>query len=329
MAANTVLIVTQSRDNECIDSVSDSIRELGGEVFRLNSDEYPTKIQLAGLHGQKFPHTHQLINEHGQTVNSEQIRSLWYRRFLPGGQLPKDMDLQYKRACMDESKRTLLGFMDSLDVFKMDDYWHVRRASNKELQLILARNAGLHVPDTLITNQPEAVKVFFQKHNGEVVTKMQAAFSVWRGSQEQVVFTSKLEASHLAELDGLALSPMIFQEKIDKELEMRVTIVGNKVFTAAIDPKIHDDMECDWRRQGLEMMDKWFIYDLPSQIAQQLLTLTRSLNLNYGAVDLILDKKGQYHFLEINPCGEFFWLDHFAGLDICQEIARLLYEGVA
>jgi glutathione synthase/RimK-type ligase-like ATP-grasp enzyme len=122
---------------------------------------------------------------------------------------------------------------------------------------------------------------------------------------------------------------MIFQELIPKALELRVTIVGNQVFSAAVDSQKSDVSQFDWREDGDGLINDWEPYALPQSIQRKLLALMDSLGLDYGAIDLILTPDGRYVFLEINPAGEFFWLEMQPGLAISGAVADVLVGRVA
>ncbi len=326
MTKNKVLIITHSKDNPSIDTVSEHIRTLGAVPIRFNTDLFPTEVQIASHQLNSGNHS-VLITETGEVVKSSEIMAVWYRRFYPAKGLPIDMDIQLKQPSIEESKRTILGFLDSLQCFKLDDYWDVKHASNKEYQLMLARKVGLDLPNTLTSNSPDAVRQFFTDNKSKIITKMQTAFSIWNEDIEQVVFTNKIKEEHLDKLEELNLCPMVFQEHIEKEVELRATVVGNQVFCASIDPEIMKGMETDWRKRGMYTLDKWQPYDLPKEEADKVVELAKALNLNYGAADIILTPDGSYKFLEINPCGEFYWMDVYQKLGICEAIARNLVSG--
>ncbi len=317
---NKIIVITHSNENPCIDEVASHLVEQGFELVRFNTDDFPYKnrVEIFNTNG---VHKSYLITEEGQRVSSDEIHAVWYRRFYPGKGLPKDMDAQQRPVSIEESKRTLLGFLDSLPCYKINDYWEVRRASNKELQLIVARELGFDLPETLTTNSPEAVRQFFYDNDETIITKMQTAFSLWQDNKEQVVFTNRVHEEHLADLESLNLCPMVFQESIEKEVELRATVVGGKVFCAAIDPSIMSGMEDDWRKRGQYTMQAWKPFELPNEIAAKLVQLTKRLKLVYGAADLILTPQGEYKFLEINPCGEFYWMDMHQKLGISKAIA--------
>jgi glutathione synthase/RimK-type ligase-like ATP-grasp enzyme len=93
---------------------------------------------------------------------------------------------------------------------------------------------------------------------------------------------------------------------------------------AAVDSQVHARAAHDWRREGVRMIQDWQPYQLPLDVEQKLLRLMKYFSLNYGAIDIILTPDNQHVFLELNPCGEFFWLEHSPGLPISEAIADLL-----
>jgi glutathione synthase/RimK-type ligase-like ATP-grasp enzyme len=157
------------------------------------------------------------------------------------------------------------------------------------------------------------------------MTKMLSSFAVYnREGRESVVFTNPIGPEDLEDLTGLSLCPMTFQERVEKRLELRATVVGRSVFTASIDSQASTRAAHDWRRDGVRLVDEWRPYTLPPEAEQPLLKLMDYFGLNYGAADFILTPDGRHVFLELNPAGEFFWLEHGPGLDISGALADVL-----
>jgi glutathione synthase/RimK-type ligase-like ATP-grasp enzyme len=188
----------------------------------------------------------------------------------------------------------------------------------------VARELGLEIPRTLTTNDPSAVRTFAASCEGGIVTKMLSSFAVYEGGREMVVFTNPVKPEDLADLSGLRLCPMTFQEMIPKALELRVTVVGERVMSASIDSQSSERAAHDWRRDGLRMIRDWQPYELPRQVEENILRLMDYFVLNYGAIDIIVTPDGRHVFLEINPVGEFFWLERSPGLPISDAIADVL-----
>ncbi len=319
-ARPAILIITHSGDNECIDTVSAAIEQRGGRPLRFDTDRYPTTAGLSTLQS----HTGSgLVVADGQRVPVESLHAVWYRRFAAGGRLPPSLG-DTREAAVGETRRTLHGAIANLPCFQLDPLAAVQRTHHKELQLRLAAQLGIEVPRTLVTNRADDAREFWHRLEGRVVTKMQHSFAIYRDGRENVVYTTRVRESDLDALDGLSLCPMTFQQELVKALELRVTIVGTRVMAASIDSSRRAQTQVDWRRDGIGLMHDWKPFELPPALTQQVLALQRALGLNYGAADFILTPEGRYVFLEVNPVGEFFWLDRDPGLAISDEIAAVL-----
>ncbi|PCH69506.1 MAG: MvdD family ATP-grasp ribosomal peptide maturase [Bacteroidetes bacterium] len=302
-----VLIVTFSEDNECIDMVSDAIKSKGGEVIRFDTDLYPSEysLSLQYING-KWSN---ILNTKDSSYGLDDLEAVWYRRLRIGDSMKGQMEKKYLGPSLEESKRTFLGMLNSLDVFHFDSYLKIRHAEIKQLQLKVAENLGLKIPKTLITNNAGDVREFNKQCVDGLITKMQSSFAIYEGEDEHVVFTNVLSDEDLKNLDDIQSCPMQFQEKIEKKLELRVTVIGDKIFSAAIDSQKSELSKDDWRKQGLELINDWEEYALPDDIQEKLLKFMDYFKVNYGAADFILTPDDELYFLESNPAGEFFWLE--------------------
>lgn len=318
----TVLIITKSDDNESVKFVVEAIERRGGRPVRFDTDRFPTELRLVAHYGENSERL-TLASEDGE-LDLREVTAIWHRRISFAARLPQTMDKQLRSASVGESRATAFGMLASLDAFRMDAVTDIRRAENKQLQLQTARALGLEVPRTLITNDPAAVRDFARECETGLVTKMLSSFAIYEGGDEKVVFTNPVGPQDLEDLAGLSLCPMTFQEMIPKALELRTTIVGERVFTAAIDPHASERATHDWRRDGVGLIEQWQHYELPREVEQRLLRLMDYFGLNYGAMDIIVTPDGRHVFLEVNPSGEFFWLERFPGLPISDAIADVL-----
>lgn len=323
-----ILIITWSHDNKCIDYVTQAIEKKGGKVYRFNTDLYPTEVMMsAGYHnGSK---SLRLKSSDFDIDLDRDIDAIWYRRARLGRNIPKHLDNQLLKASQEESRRTFLGMIHSLQKFILDPFHKIRYTENKQLQLQLAAQIGLEIPRSLFTNDAAAVKKFYAEIKAPIITKMQHSFAIFdEEGKENVVFTNELTEENLQDLDGLDYCPMTFQEKIEKKVELRITIVGDKVFCAAVNSNELESADIDWRRKGRELVKSWTPYELPKEIETKLLQLMDTLGLNYGAADVIVTPDDRYVFLEVNPAGEFFWLDYVFEGQISDALAGVLLDRV-
>jgi MvdD family ATP-grasp ribosomal peptide maturase len=319
----TVLIITHSDDNESVSFVTEAVERKGGRVIRFDTDLYPTQVRLTACYGAGDEERLTLTNDEG-VFDLREVTAIWHRRLNYGARLPQTLDKQLRHASLTETRAAADGLLASLKAFRLDSVQHIRHAENKQLQLRVAREVGLDTPRTLTTNDPAAVGAFAESCGGGMVTKMLSSFAVYEGGRQLVVFTNPVRPEDLADLSGLSLCPATFQEAVPKALELRATVVGERVMTASIASQSSERAANDWRRDGLRMIEDWRPYELPRAVEEKILRLMDYFALNYGAVDLIVTPDGRHVFLEVNPVGEFFWLERHAGLPVSDGIADVL-----
>lgn len=321
----SILIITHSDDNESITRVAEHIARKGGHTIRFNTDLYPTDVRLTSYYGRSGEERLTLTNDEGE-FDLREVTAVWHRRLSFGAHLPAGLDKQLRHASLGEASAAAHGMLASLKAFRMDHLHHIRHAENKQLQLQIARELGLDIPRTLTTNDPRAVHTFAETCEGGMVTKMLSSFAIYEEGKELVVFTNPVKPEDLEDLSGLSLCPATFQERLPKSLEIRATVVGQRVMSAAVDSQVSQRAVDDWRRDGINMLQDWQSYQLPSEIERKLLRLMDHFSLNYGAIDIILTPDNRHVFLELNPSGEFFWLERSPGLPISEAIADVLTQ---
>ena len=192
-----------------------------------------------------------------------------------------------------------------------------RAAAVKPYQLAVARNVGLRIPDTLVTNDPEEARAFVDAHSGAIVHKAMA------GMENAFLETRRWHSDDLRVLHHLPLAPTIFQEFIDGPSDIRMTIVGEQQFAARIasgESRVGVDsrLDLDVPVQGCR---------LPSQVGSALRDLMKELGLSFATIDLKVDHDGDYRFLELNPQGQFLYIEILTGQPIAAAVARALVSG--
>jgi glutathione synthase/RimK-type ligase-like ATP-grasp enzyme len=256
------------------------------------------------------------------------ISAVW-QGVVAGRDLPA-MDPATRRTCAAAAEMALLGLIDSAGAFQLDPRWRTARAENKPYQLRVAQAVGLEIPATVVTNDPRVVRDLAARR-GPIIAKMLVQPITPEPGEEggaTVVFTSALGEADLADLSGLELCPMIFQEQIANQLDVRVTIAGRCILAAAIDASARAGSDIDWR-QGSHARGRgpsWAPYDLPAAVGERLVALCDRLGLNYGACDLVVEPGGRHVFLELNPSGSFSFLGPEQEAAIAAAIADVLVD---
>jgi MvdD family ATP-grasp ribosomal peptide maturase len=322
---NKILIITHTGDNFSIEKVTEYITKNDFEVIRFDVDLYPLKNKLSTSF--QDGEWVSILETSEKKYRLDDIAAVWYRRaYNIGAGLKEELEAKFYGASMGEIRTTLFGFLESIDSYSLGKPSVYRRMDSKEEQLKIADKIGLKIPETCITNNPEEAKKFILKHKN-VIGKMQAGFAIYEDGVENVVFTNVIEEKNLEELDSLLYCPMQFQKKIEKQKELRVTIVGQDVYAFEVDSQQSDDAKVDWRKDGVNLIDKWVRTELPREIEVKILELLDVYNVDYGAIDIIVSPEDEYYFIEINAAGEFFWLDNLTeGNLISKSIADVLCD---
>lgn len=204
----------------------------------------------------------------------------------------------------------------------VNDPWAEAIAENKLLQLKVAVELGLAIPPTLVTSDPARVRTFFHNQSGNVVFKLLAPAMI----MNNVMYTSHLSEEAMEGIDRIKQAPAIFQRYVEKAYELRITVVGDKIFAAKIDSQSDPETAVDWRRKP-RLNDtelKMESVTLPCDIETQLFALVRRLGLRFGCIDMIVTPRGEYVFLEINPNGQWYFVQLKTQARIAEAIADLL-----
>lgn len=327
-----VLLLTHSGDHYTIDLVEAALHRRGAEALRVDTDRFPTSLALsARFHTGQRSFVLALGDAEGnmREIALDRVPAVWARRLWPGA-LPPDVDPRFAAHCRQQSRT---AFFDTLSLLEgarwVNPLLPLLRAESKLLQLTLAQDVGLPLPDTVVTNAPAEARALYERTGKRAVTKLLGALSHTMNASGDFVYTSRLSDEDMAALDGLALCPQIFQALVEKQRELRVIVVGRRCFTGAIDASASVRGQVDWRRTEPGSGVVWTEAALPDDVEAKLLALTAALSLRYAAVDLIVTPEGAHVFLEVNPAGEWGWLERDLGLPIADALAAELLEGAS
>lgn len=303
-----ILIITHKADFTA-DFVIDKLNTRGIKYYRFNCENLNST-------NYNFSLTDEVEFSLGQKNN---YRSVWFRRtMLPD--LPGELK-QADRFFILQSYRSLLdNSFNLIDAKWLSSPENIYKSENKLYQLKTAKELGFNVPKTLVTNDRNALIAFFMNCNKNVIIKPICVGRIEAETESQLLFANKLREEHLENISQFDLTPCIFQEFIEKELDIRLTIVGEKIFSASVNSQTDSETKVDWRRKKI----KFEKFALPKNVEAQCLALTKKLGLSFGAIDIVKSKQGDYFFLEINPNGQWAWIEIDTGLPISDEIISFL-----
>lgn len=315
----TVLIISTKFDPH-VDIIIKSLSERHIPFVRFNTEDYPLKSSLSVL---LIPEGHQekLKVPNNPEIEGKNIRSVWYRRPAPF-EFPPKFSPQAHVFAQRETTAAMRGLWSLLDCIWVNHPDNNRVAEIKLNQLKKAIQLGFEIPRTLVTNNSAEARKFIRNARGDVVVKTLSGGAVLDEEDPTAIFTNILKPNDVKHLRDVYLTPTLFQEYVPKSLEIRATVVGNQVFAAELHSQSLESTRHDWRRETLVLVHR--PHQLPKDIEQKCLSLIKSFGLHFGAMDLILTPQDRYIFLELNPNGQWAWIEDLTGLPIADALIDVL-----
>jgi glutathione synthase/RimK-type ligase-like ATP-grasp enzyme len=262
----------------------------------------------------------------GGEIDSDDIDAVLYRH-LHLREAPFILAPKARELAESELRATLEGALLAVDAYWLNHPYANRLARNKPLQLALAACEGLTVPETRITDDPEEIRALHRRWSGGLVAKLVGGQLVAPKVDEQyVVHTTLVEEEDLRSDAALAACPAIYQRRVEKAFDLRVTVVGERLFACRIDSQGSERGAVDWRQAGPDSLPIHQC-ELDGEIAGKCLALMRRLGLDLAGLDLIVTPEGETVFLEVNATGQWLWVQEATGLPIASAIVDQLLEG--
>lgn len=315
-----VLIITE-RGDLTADWLIRELEERAAPFVRFNTEDYPTQVRLT------WRPEEAALRIRGAAYPLSEFTSVWYRRpVVP--RVPDDLSPEAARWAVREAWEALQGAWRTLEAVWVNHPDANRRAESKPEQLRTAAELGFEVPVTLVTNEPDELRAFIGSHPGGVVCK-----PLWDGQvpsegdeDARLFFTTAMRADEVP-IDELGPEPYLFQERIPKRYDIRVTVIGEEAFAARIESQGQTDTQTDWRhgRPGRLPHEP---EELPDELAERCVALCQHYDLRFGAIDLALRPDGGYTFFEVNPNGQWAWVEQRTGLPLRARLADLLLAAV-
>jgi len=265
-----------------------------------------------------------LVNSKKEKIEIENIRSVWFRRSLSHKINP---DLQEKgiiEFAKKEAQNSLIWLCKILPCRWINNPIQMQYIKQKSYQLKIASELGFKIPKSLITNDPNDVISFFKECKGQVAIKPLSPPAVATDDGVCGLYTHKLKKEDLLHINFVKYAPCFLQEYIHKKNELRITVVGDKTFSCEIGSQTREDAKYDWRSSSEVLSLPHKIIKVPNEIEKKCLNLTKRLGILFGAIDIIKTPNNQYVFLEINPNGQWLWIEELTGAKISSAIAELL-----
>lgn len=318
-----ILIISDVGDLHA-DAVQDKLSQSPNRVCRLNLDVQSLRSTIITFEDENWT-----ISQRGSgtAFTTGDVSVVWMRRGFVELLLEETENrtpdfLIWK----NEWNKTLLGLYMSLQDLPWlcplrDSY----RAENKYLQRKIASKHGFLVPKQLTSNDRDRLINFAASCPTGVVLKLMNQDFYKVEGEFQGIYVNKLSATDLGDFADNDENPIVLQEYVEKQFEVRYTVVGAEHFPCRIESQRSIRASVDWRRYDLANTPH-YTTDAPADIRSRVASFLGELNLNYGALDFVVQPSGEWVFLEVNPMGQWLWIEDLTGMGISDSIARWLRD---
>jgi hypothetical protein len=312
-----VILILTSRDDATADFVVDRLKP--SEYVRVDTDDLPSAATI------ESSDLRSTIRVRRKTLRPEDFSGVWYRRpkaiVFPGGR-----DKAESRHAAAEYTAALEGFLSLIP----EEKWlnHPSRnilASHKLEQVRRARGAGFEVPRTLVTQDAATLLRFWKRCAANVILKPLSGGYLEREApaNDSLIYTNLLREEDLLQTAEIARCPTLFQERVAKRTDVRITVVDDNIQAVELIATDDNEPRLDIRRNNMsDVRCRRMV--LPRSLRSKILRLLRSYGLRFAAIDMLQDIRGRYVFLEINPNGQWAWLDMAGASDSRAQLIQAL-----
>lgn len=263
-------------------------------VLRINNDR-PHDLELT-IANDGF----RIADAFGRVVDQNNLSTVILRKLLPVEHGESGEELYARR----EYTKAIEGFLDWIERFKPGAMPMSHRAMNKASKFACASVARSYfsVPNWAFTSLPTSVRI-----DRPVVKNLSGMPVVEAGpnSHGEMLYVQEVGLDELAE--GW---PWFLQEKVESRYDLTVLYLGGECHALRLDRNKFEGL--DWRKFiGAGVDEQWELVALPSDVSGRIDAFMRDMELSYGRLDFLYSREdfGDLQFLEVNPHGQWAWMD--------------------
>jgi len=312
-----MLLIVTSENDLAADYLILRLIERGQSYLRINSEQmaqYGVTFRVTKSNCRRY-----IVTPNGQSIDLSDVKAVWYRRSIdpiPHTALPSAQ----RRFVAGELRQLWTGLVLDPTIKWVNPIDKVYVGEHKVLQLRLASQLGFRVPETLISSKAEELSEFVIQVGSAICKPIFHGLYI-DGQDRYSVYTRRVTSTSLAEQSTIDLCPVFVQQEIPRSADLRVTFIGEHFFCVRISSNAPDLI--DWRIPGTSL--SYTIIDITQDIKTKCLTMMNNMGLRYAAFDFIETPTGDLVFLELNPTGEWAWLEDKLGLPMRDAFIELFY----
>jgi len=196
-----------------------------------------------------------------------------------------------------------------------------RSTTNKLINLSIAKECGLEIPETFISES--ASDLLNVQKSFPVITKPIGEIMPIHFQEGYYRMLTTDIPKDISASENF-LYPVLLQEKIEKQFEIRIFVMYEKIYAMAIFSQRNTKTDIDYRNYDRDNMNRMVPYILPMDIQQKILNFMRKTGLDTGSVDMIKTPDNRYVFLEVNPAGNIEMVSD----PCCYNIEKIIAETI-
>lgn len=327
----TILLIAGLSERYYYEKFVDACKFASLRVLVLDPDTYPQECSLAivmesnGLTSGVIDVWELHSGGHSRVqVNIGEVDVAWYLRENSVNESSKELTME-ARFARNESDTALLSVESLLECVWVNKRTAIRAVqSNKLYQQQRAAMCGLRVPTTVLSNDVATVQDAATELEGLLLKSI--GYVELDPLDQYALYSERFSVFELLNsADAIKACPVFAQEYVEKDVELRVMVIGEHILACSIDSQASERTRVDWRHYDFEHV-RHVQVTLPEEVQNQLFCFMRAVDLRYGAIDLIKTPDGEYVFLEVNPSGQWGWIADLAQLPIVDRIVDMLQE---
>lgn len=314
---NQILIITNKSDYTA-DFLIKRLYKRNIKFIRINTETFPQQIH--GTISIQNNKNEIMLKSTSWEIITDYISGIWYRR--PIKPSISNLAKKDKEFAERESSEFLLNVWHLLyDKLWINNPTSLIRAERKLIQLKIACEVRLTIPDTLVSNCSKDISNFIKNYNNDVIVKPISHGDYDNG--KSAIFTNFIgNIDYTLSNKSIELAPFMVQNRIHKKADIRVSVFGDALFAFKLMAKNNKEI-LDWRKLNPDQIDYQLI-EPPSDIAKKIKTMVKKLSLNFCVFDFALTYSDNWVFLEINPNGQWAWLEQMTKVIMSDYLIDLL-----
>jgi glutathione synthase/RimK-type ligase-like ATP-grasp enzyme len=321
-----MILILSSRDDVHAVRVLARLKRRGVRARVLDPSDLPRDATVSARLGARAPRL--AWKDADGAIDLVSVSTVWLRRLRPT-KLDPGLSAGDASFAGAETHHALAGLGRLLDgarwVNPLVSGLATDGGHGKLHQLEVARALELEIPETLCTNDPAEARAFVESCElGAIYKPFLSPEREGPDGQKLVIFTREVTDEQRSRLDAVRLAPCLFQERVAKRVEVRATVLGDRVLACEIHSQGQAETRVDFRRRYKGT--RFAPHKLPAGVEHALVKLHRRLGLVFGCADLIVTPEGRYVFLETNQAGQWLWCEERAGIPVLDAFCDLLTD---